>query len=358
MTPDLAEALTRSLSCGIWPLEGRVSVYVSWSDESSSNSGSGQFLVSGLVADEKCWPNFSRRWVEEVLQNPPIEYLHMVEIRSKAWRAERNVTQEQAKEKVRTAIRIICEEAPVKIYMGSLPEGVFAASTKRLVKAGGELPRHQGNPDYPAFTAYALAVLEQTSSNIPGLERVRFNISNKKHVSHHIRNGVRDALIQHYRDQGSPIASMIGDILPLCMEDNMPLQAADVVCWHLQRAYAKREDTEDSYNAKQLDKKGICGFDLSPHLQEFEDGMMIQIGLGKEHAKRAEIYSETMARLSGFSKQEIMEAVAKEDPNLRIIRKSQFDKFDSTMRKLIKVPHDEIKAKLDEEKKSKKRKKP
>jgi len=34
----------------------------------------------------------------------------------------------------------------------------------------------------------------------------------------------------------------------------------------------------------------------------------------------------------------------------------QFEKFDRAMRELIKVPHSEIKAKLDAEKKAKKRK--
>lgn len=35
---------------------------------------------------------------------------------------------------------------------------------------------------------------------------------------------------------------------------------------------------------------------------------------------------------------------------------SEFDNFDRTMRDLVKVPHSEIKAKLDAEKKVKKRK--
>jgi hypothetical protein len=35
----------------------------------------------------------------------------------------------------------------------------------------------------------------------------------------------------------------------------------------------------------------------------------------------------------------------------------EFDKFDRTMRKLLAVPHSEVKAKLDAEKKAKKRNK-
>jgi hypothetical protein len=37
--------------------------------------------------------------------------------------------------------------------------------------------------------------------------------------------------------------------------------------------------------------------------------------------------------------------------------RSEFEKFDLTMRDLMKVPHSEIKAKLDAEKKAKERKK-
>jgi hypothetical protein len=36
--------------------------------------------------------------------------------------------------------------------------------------------------------------------------------------------------------------------------------------------------------------------------------------------------------------------------------KSEFEKFDMTMRKLISVPHSEIKARLDAEKKAKEKK--
>jgi hypothetical protein len=38
-------------------------------------------------------------------------------------------------------------------------------------------------------------------------------------------------------------------------------------------------------------------------------------------------------------------------------RTSEFDNFDRIMRELVKVPHSEIKSKLDAEKRAKKRKK-
>jgi hypothetical protein len=39
------------------------------------------------------------------------------------------------------------------------------------------------------------------------------------------------------------------------------------------------------------------------------------------------------------------------------MKTSEYKKFEGTMRELMKVPHSEIKAKLDEEKAAKKRKK-
>lgn len=40
------------------------------------------------------------------------------------------------------------------------------------------------------------------------------------------------------------------------------------------------------------------------------------------------------------------------------MKKSEFDNFDRTMRGLMKVPHSELKAKLDAEKAAKKKSKP
>jgi hypothetical protein len=39
------------------------------------------------------------------------------------------------------------------------------------------------------------------------------------------------------------------------------------------------------------------------------------------------------------------------------MKNTEFDNFDRTMRELVKVPHSEIKSKLDAEKRAKKRKK-
>lgn len=109
-----------------------MSLYVSWSDESSAGNGKGEFIIAGVVADNDYWPEFSKKWVEEVLDPPPaIPYLHVVEIKSREFRDKYGLTWDDATEKVRLAIRVICAESPLRIYMASLPEAEYSASKER-----------------------------------------------------------------------------------------------------------------------------------------------------------------------------------------------------------------------------------
>jgi hypothetical protein len=64
------------------PPEGRVSVRVSYTDETEVKNG--RFIIAGYVADELEWPKFSEQWERDIIKSdPPIPYLHMVEIRSR-----------------------------------------------------------------------------------------------------------------------------------------------------------------------------------------------------------------------------------------------------------------------------------
>ena len=49
MSPEVAAATVRSLFCGMRPLEGRVSVYVAFSDESGVADNRREFLVAGYI---------------------------------------------------------------------------------------------------------------------------------------------------------------------------------------------------------------------------------------------------------------------------------------------------------------------
>jgi hypothetical protein len=257
---------------------GLVSVYVSFSDESSVANGAGQFIISGLVANELYWPTFSGRWADEVLQPPPtIEYLHMADIRSRKWREERGITDKNcASEKVQKAIQVITEEAPTKTFMGSLPEARFSELKKRVEAEGFPVKKRHGFADYPCFVTYAAAVLNQVATDTPDLEKINFVVSRKKYVSHYLQANLREDMIQYFRRSNPSLAKFIGDIVPLSMEQHPPLQAADVICWHLNRAYALTLDEEAKANALKLNEKGIVGLEMNESMLSEIEASLIQ----------------------------------------------------------------------------------
>ena len=85
-----------------------MAVFTAFSDESGSGDDRGSFVVGGCVADVDSWSYFSTAWQERVLDaRPSIPYLHMVEIRRKAFKLKYGLSDLQAEDKVRTASKII-----------------------------------------------------------------------------------------------------------------------------------------------------------------------------------------------------------------------------------------------------------
>jgi hypothetical protein len=359
VTPHLAEALTRSLSCGAWPPEGRVSVYVAWSDESGAGDQKGQFLVAGYVGKEVDWPKFSNTWVEQILNSSPkIPYVHMVDIRSREWREKNGLSRDDANEKIRKAVKLIVGTDFISPYIGSMSELGWTGVKERWSKSGIKLRKHEGFPDYQCFIAYAFSVLNEIANQDAEVSRVIFNVSKKLYVPHYLHD-VREEMISCFEYEQSHLAKIMGDVVPLSMEDNMPLQAADVLCWHLQRAYAGKITDEIKENHDDFQRIGLCGIEINENnLFEIEARSALRAKREQRFGTDADVFASSMARKFGFLKPEVMNVMQKEDRSLKRKKKeTEFDRFDSSMRELLKVPHAELKAKLDEEKAIKKRKK-
>jgi hypothetical protein len=258
-----------------------VSIYVSYSDESSVRDGAGQFIIAGVVADERYWPKFSRRWAREILDAPPkIPYVHMTDFRSKEWRFRHGLCWEQQIQKVKQAVKIICEEKAVGVFLGSMPEARWTAFKVRAESEGVNIAKNKGFADYPCFTTYAAAVLNQVAFDISDLRKVNFIVSRKQNVSHHLRNDVKTAMDRYFESDHPELAKIFGDIVPLTMEDHPPLQAADVLCWHMNRAYAVGLENEeiDSSNIQALVQKPIVGLELEEALiAKMEENLLREI---------------------------------------------------------------------------------
>ena len=71
------------------------------------------------------------------------------------------------------------------------------------------------------------------------------------------------------------VAKLIGDLIPVSLENHMPLQAADLLCWHIQRHHAGNNNDEDCNNAERLSKAEITykNFDAD-ELDGFVNGLL------------------------------------------------------------------------------------
>jgi hypothetical protein len=221
-----------------------VAVFVAYSDEAGVGDPGGEFLIAGHVADEKEWPWITDAWQNRVLDGPPkLPYLHMVDIRSREWRKQQAITFNDGEERVSEAVRVLYSMGAMSALCSVIKRSELAEAIQSKFKRKNQIPIGVNEPDYICFLAYASYVLREVQRRHPETERVNFVVSKKENVSEHYRDFVRD--IKRYLGLNSPErASLVGDLIPASMEDQLPLQAADVLCWHLQRYYTKNFDRE------------------------------------------------------------------------------------------------------------------
>ena len=239
-----------------------MSVYVSYTDESESRGQkTGKFLIAGYVADELKWPEFSKRWQEEVLASiPAIPYLHMVNMRSESWREECGITRAEASDKIYKAAQIIAETNFITGYYAPISEQAYLKALQVFVQVGPKSERYFSRIDYLCFIAYSLGLIKALAREHQDLRKVVFNISKKKPVSHHLQHVLHDAMIEKLLTLNPSVAALFGEVVPLDMRNHMPLQAADMLCWHLQRIYVtggNESDPEFNRNAALLERRNL-----------------------------------------------------------------------------------------------------
>jgi hypothetical protein len=208
-----------------------VAVVLSASDQTYR----GSFCYGGLAAPISYWEGiFARPWDKRVLAgHPRIEYLHMTDIRSAAWRKEKGISDEDADCRVGQAVDVICKRKDPILFNFKFDGDLFNQHIKRKVRksTGGLITM---TPDYLGFLGYALIVIKLVREAIPQTERVEFLVE---------RNGAVTKNLHEFYSEFPKFLESIGkqDLIPLVGEiipggkDRSPLQAADVFCWHHRR---------------------------------------------------------------------------------------------------------------------------
>jgi hypothetical protein len=239
MSSDLAAAMVRSLFCGMRPGEKRLAVFVAYSDETEVFGPEDNFLMGGFVSNETDWPWVAKAWQERVLDGTPnIPYLHMREIKNEKWRNEHRITLRESEIRISEAAEVVGAFGNIAAIVSSVRRSDFNAVFNRKNRKKRHIPIGLNEPDYLCFVAYAAFMLGQVHRKWPEATKVNFVVSLKHGVSNHIKEfkeAMRDQLDEDLRN-------LLGDVFPASMDTMLPLQAADVLMWHIQRCFSMGMD--------------------------------------------------------------------------------------------------------------------
>lgn len=244
MNARLAAELVRSLFCGLPRQEKRMAVFVSASDESAGPNQSSIFHYCGYVMPEPDWSNyFCPAWTERVLSGPPIiPFLHMTDIRRKEWRESVNISDIDADTRVQAACDVIRSMGSLFPVRSTIDGGKFRQTCgKRKWRNSPKKAAQTFDPDYLCFLGYVFQVLIHISTDCPDAEKVDFIVEKKGGITNHIGD-FYESMPATLTELGySHLVPLLGTIIPGDKE-RVPLQAADVLCWHAQRAELKTLD--------------------------------------------------------------------------------------------------------------------
>jgi hypothetical protein len=226
-----------------------MAIFLSGSDESAGKTHRDTFLFAGWVGPKEDWVRFFvPAWQERVLDGPPaIPYLHMTEIRSPQWRAKYGISKLQADDPIDEAFVLLDTMQSLYPIGVSLDAGLIrdAFANARVVSpTAGGAPK-PFDPDYFCFLFYAYFALSYLEINFPEAEKVDFMVERKGHVTKYIE-GFHSTLPKALEALGKPsLSRLVGELIP-GDKTHVPLQAADVLCWHTAR-YEQPEtmDTAD-----------------------------------------------------------------------------------------------------------------
>jgi len=125
---------------------------------------------------------------------------------------------------------------------------------KEIENGEFKYPAKLKQPDYMCFMAYMRTALLALTKHYDDVTMVTFYVDEKKHVSHYYKK-FREEFRAFLENSPHPeVASLVGEVIPVSMQFHMPLQAADCLLWHIQRAYAHTEEPEDKKNLELLEE--------------------------------------------------------------------------------------------------------
>ncbi len=194
-------------------------------DDSASHRGDRRLYVAGYLNTTDKWALFSEAWDEELRVSPSIEYFKMAEAFSfknqfDGW------NKPDRDEKLRGLARVIRHFQPA-----SFEVSVSLADYRELVNPSA--PYVLGNPYFTCCFGMVSVVSQYAASrgaNIP----IEFIFDQQQGV-----DGDIALLFSHMAQNLPPAAKKLVSGTPTFKDDKLvlPLQAADMLAWHLRRSH-------------------------------------------------------------------------------------------------------------------------
>jgi hypothetical protein len=219
-----------------------VAVFTAYSDESGVADPSGEFLVCGYVAEESVWPWVVAAWRDRVLDGPPkLPYFHMQEMRRGEWRQQHSLSFNDAENRIAQAILVLYSTGSMSALASVIKRRDIQEVFHSKFNRRKQVPIGLDEPDYFCFLAYVSFVLGEVYRKYPAATRVNFVVSRKQRVTHHLKGFYE--ITKDFFDQRHPeLAALLGELIPASMEGELPLQAADLLGWHIQKYFANTFD--------------------------------------------------------------------------------------------------------------------
>lgn len=197
----------------------------------------------------------------------------MAEIRHHRWRNQHGISFYQAEQRISEAVNTIYSMGKMSALASVINRRDLEQLVQSKVKVKRRLPLGLDEPDYICYIAYIVHTIAQVYKAYPDATRVEFVVAEKQKVSTHLPQFHTD--IRNFLADFDPkLETLLGDLIAAPMQSCLPLQMADLLCWHLQRYYAKTFDRTDESRIWKLTKE------RDGHLHQWERADLEQLAKG------------------------------------------------------------------------------
>jgi hypothetical protein len=165
----------------------------------------------------------------------------MKEIRRPEWREQYGLSSNDAEERISEAIRVLGSMGAMSAIASVIKRQDLQELFHSGFKRRRDIPVGIDEPDYFSFVAYVSFMLAEAYRNYREVDRVNFIVSKKQNITKNL-NEFYETIKSYFKQYHPELFPLFGDLIPGDMELQLPLQAADVLCWHIQKYFANTFD--------------------------------------------------------------------------------------------------------------------